>query len=433
MDAATDVTPDVASCADGGSCVPANPCHTGIIDCSSGSPKCVDTGNPATDGTACGGSNLCCAGSCIDVQTDEKNCGNCNNTCAVTASCQTGSCAPFNIAFVTSQVFSTGNLGGRAGADAACQTAATHAGLAGTFVAYLSTTGAFDGGAAESATTLVAGARGWVRTDGMPIADKPTQLTSGSLWWPIDHDENGNRVSTNLTVMTGTDGSGAVVPGETCGDWTQTSGSQQHYGLLSGGTAGWENWGTQSCSTPAHLYCLQTSYTTPVTVTPAVGRKMFISAHSFNTSTGLAGADAVCAGDATAAGLSGTYLALLATDTTSAISRFDTTGTPWVRVDGIPVVATAADMATYSLIAPACLDSKGNYETYGGAISGSTSASTPGTDAQTCVNWTTSTTSVIQALLTRTDATIVPGYTNAFGDLSTWACGSLWPIICLQQ
>jgi hypothetical protein len=337
------------------------------------------------------------------------------------------------VIFATSQTFMTGAIGGRAAADHICQTAATGAGLPGTFVAYLSTQGGFDGGAAVNAASLVANARGWVRTDGLPVADKPSQLTSGSLWYPVDHDENGNRITTTLSVMTGTDGSGNVVTGGTCGDWTESTGAvQQNAGLVSAGTAAWTNWTEQACTLPGRLYCLQTSQNVAVTVPATQGRTMFVTSVGWDTSTGLAGADALCASDAKGANLSGTFLALLPTDTASAISRFDTTGTPWIRVDGVPIVAQASDMATYSLLAPACLSSKGAYETYGGAISGSTSISMAATDANDCVGWTTKV-SPNKVMLTRTDATIVPGYTNAFGDLgATWSCGTNWPIICMQ-
>src|SRR4051812_9068951 len=64
-----------------------------------------------------------------------------------------------NVAFVTSGVFS-GNLGGVAGADAACTAAAQAGNRSGTFVAFVSSTG-------ENAIARLAGSRGWMRTDGV--------------------------------------------------------------------------------------------------------------------------------------------------------------------------------------------------------------------------------------------------------------------------
>ena len=206
----------------------------------------------------------------------------------------------------------------------------------------------------------------------------------------------------------------------------------RHYGDLGAGTPSWENWGDEACTSTARLYCLQTTLTQPVTVTPAAGRTMFVSSEGFDTSSGIAGADALCASDAKAAGFSGTYLALLATPTASAISRFDTTGAPWIRVDGIPIVAQASDMTNYDLIAPACLNSKGVYQTYGASVTGSATANAMGTAASTCNGWTVKVTTS-DAINSRPDTTLVPGYTNAFGDMGPWPCGTQTPVICLQQ
>ena len=55
-------------------------------------------------------------------------------------------------------------------------------------------------------------------------------------------------------------------------------------------------------------------------------------------------ADGICQGEADANELNGTYLALLATDSASAASRFSTTGGPWMRLDGVMLTHTAADL-----------------------------------------------------------------------------------------
>lgn len=52
----------------------------------------------------------------------------------------------------------------------------------------------------------------------------------------------------------------------------------------------------------------------------------------------------MCAARASDAGLVGTFKALVSTTTASAASRFSTAGPPWVRTDGIPIVAAAADL-----------------------------------------------------------------------------------------
>jgi hypothetical protein len=50
------------ACTQGASCTPSNPCHTGTIDCASGVPVCKDTGSLG-DGTACP-SGVCESGTC---------------------------------------------------------------------------------------------------------------------------------------------------------------------------------------------------------------------------------------------------------------------------------------------------------------------------------------------------------------------------------
>ncbi len=93
-------------CNSGSACTPADPCHKGQIDCSSGSPVCSDTGTNATDGTGCGTGEVCTAGSCgcapgtsscppngcIDVTSDFNNCGVCGNICGPQQLCIQGTC-----------------------------------------------------------------------------------------------------------------------------------------------------------------------------------------------------------------------------------------------------------------------------------------------------------------------------------------------------
>src|SRR5438046_556790 len=68
-----------------------------------------------------------------------------------------------NVAFVTSTT-QTGNLGGLAGADAICQSRAANAALSGTYRAYLSTS-------VTDALSRIDRAGGWVRVDGLPVAN----------------------------------------------------------------------------------------------------------------------------------------------------------------------------------------------------------------------------------------------------------------------
>ena len=111
---------------------------------------------------------------------------------------------PFNLVFVTSTTH-TGNLGGLDGADGICNTRAMLAGLPGIYVAWLSTS-------TVDALSRIGGARGFVRTDGEPFADQPSDLvTSNEVWNAIHLDENGNDVGMD-SVWTGTLKNGTDAP-----------------------------------------------------------------------------------------------------------------------------------------------------------------------------------------------------------------------------
>lgn len=51
------------ACTPNASCASSNACHTAAMVCTSGAPVCTDTGNQP-DGTGCGGTNVCTAGTC---------------------------------------------------------------------------------------------------------------------------------------------------------------------------------------------------------------------------------------------------------------------------------------------------------------------------------------------------------------------------------
>src|ERR1043165_7819587 len=103
---------------------------------------------------------------------------------------------------------------------------------------------------------------------------------------------------------------------------------------------------------------------------------------------GIGLADSACITDAGAAGLNGTYRALLANGGASAMSRFSTTGPPWRRMDNVLIAPTAADFAQGSWDAPIDLNAdgvvyQGRIFTFIGA------ASLPGAPANTCTGWRT--------------------------------------------
>ena len=117
-----------------------------------------------------------------------------------------------------------------------------------------------------------------------------------------------------------------------------------------------------------------------------------------NGMNGIASADALCQMEAANANLPNPtmFLAAMSTTTVAAASRFDLTGPPWVRVDGVQLAATAADFFDLTVLTWAPLDissSMSVYETYW-IWTGSPTPQMTGTALTTCTDWTSTSTSV---------------------------------------
>lgn len=289
-----------------------------------------------------------------------------------------------NIIFVSSQTFN-GAMGGAAGADAQCQALAQGADLGGTFIAYISTSTA-------SAASRVQNARGWVRTDGKPVADLASQLTAGNLWYPVYLDEHGAPVAPTALTYTGSNADGTTSPSYTCSDWTSSSATTKgECGEPAAGFSQWSGGPLNACNQAFHLYCLQASNTAVVPKPNAQGRRIFLGRFPSNVlgNFNLAGADAECQSEAKNASLPGTFLALLATTGATPTSRFDTTGPTWVRPDGVEVFAHATDLATWTLEAPITDDATGFNigSQYPWPWVGAATPTTQGTVDSTCADW----------------------------------------------
>lgn len=349
----TPTTPSTPACTlgdEGCGCLADGSCSGGLI-CDAGSCRAV----------VCGDARVDPGEECDDGNQDDTD--SCTNACV----------SRYNVAFVSSTVLTIGSMGGVRGADTACNARAKAAGLAGNFAAYI----------ADSQSSLAArfgAARGWVRPDGKPFLD---ELDSPATFFPPNQTEQGTTVSDSPV------GLGNPDAGD-CEDWTSTSAAAGFFssGDPGGGSGGWDGSATAlACGGSFRIYCLQKDFNSILRVTPTVGRRAFVSADPWAPSGGLAGADAVCQSDAQSAGLTGTFRALLATSTASAASRFSTSGTPWVRLDGIPIVTTPADLATAQFIAPLQVTSQFVYLTNEGGWSGSASPQMAGTLASTCNDW----------------------------------------------
>lgn len=320
----------------------------------------------------------------------------------------------FNYVFLTNSEF-PGDLKGTdadalQGADAKCKAAADAARLPGDFVAWISTT------TKNAVDRIVAtGARGWIRPDGLPVADTIGDSTSssdmlfdGRVYYPPRMTELGN-VTTSY-AWTSTDNTGALVATrDNCNNYS--SAASANFGRLGaafGGPTLWTDDGSaavssRACDKPNPIYCFGTSVNRRLTsadLPAVVGRRAFLSSPWDTVAKpGLAGADSVCQADAAAASLPNAtrFKALLAMTSASAASRFNTaTGARWVRTDGVEVSATAADLMNSKLTAPIAVTADGR--TYLSA-SVQTGALTPKDVATNgnCSDWTDSTSGFLGA------------------------------------
>ena len=157
---------------------------------------------------------------------------------------------------------------------------------------------------------------------------------------------------------------------QTCSGFSSTSGTTVLGVLGSSATSGGDRWTahlgfSQPCANAAALGCFQIDTSIePRGFLPGPriadeGTRIFVSSVSFNGSVGRATMDAQCAVDASAAGLPGTYLALVGTSASAPLSRFPRPF-PWVRVDGWTVIQRIEETDAF---APAILRADGTRPT----------------------------------------------------------------------
>jgi hypothetical protein len=324
--------------------------------------------------------------------------------------------------FVTS-VSGTGNLsswadaGGQAGVDAGdaiCQARAAAAGLpnATAYRAWLSDS--LDDAycrihdlAGKKATncgepTLPAAAGPWWRTDGEPFGAGLPELVAPvqKILNVAAFDEFGIGFGLGA-IWTGTSGDG-VVAANSCSGWTSAApGSSGETGSSYLTSWGWTQNGWIACSSDfLRLLCFESGVGDPLPAFPAWGRLAFLtSAHGTGDlggwpeaggTTGLAAGDAICRSLAAAAGIRqpDSFKAWLSDASTNAIDRFDHDG-PWLRLDGVAVATTKADLTDGTLASSIHFTDSGTYLDNWGVWTGTLGV---GTAASThCASWTSGT------------------------------------------
>ena len=125
-----------------------------------------------------------------------------------------------------------------------------------------------------------------------------------------------------------------------------------------------------------------------------VPARLFITNTMQNAALGgIEGADALCAAQATAAGLDGDFRAWLSTSGSSVSSRLSRSSTPYVLVDGTVVANDWDDLVDGSIMAPVDLDADGLRQT--GDVWTGTLATGDSFQGQDCEGFTTSSFDVI--------------------------------------
>jgi hypothetical protein len=290
-----------------------------------------------------------------------------------------------------------------AAADAECAARATAANLAGTYVSWTSDP-------TSDARDRIGTAAGWARIDGRPFAATVDSLISNGPWFPPQFDENG--VEVGLTyVSSGTNSTGTLTGNSPA---CNIGGRPTHTGT---------NWfGGIVVGPPQRVVCLGVDRAVAVTAPVATGRIAFVSTTNFVASGGIAAADALCASEAAGASLPGTYKAFMSTTTTPAASRFDLSGPTWVRTDGVPVMESAADLATWTWVTS--VDRRSDRSVSQGAAW--TGNLTGNTLAQTCNDWSTTSSTVFGILHVNTESA---NQQTTFQN----GCATNANLICLQE
>lgn len=274
----------------------------------------------------------------------------------------------FNVAFVTSQLYTPGSM--PAPGDAAnqeCARLARAAGLPGQrYIAWLGAEGA-SSAVSDDITPLgsFTSAGGFLRTDGAPVARSRAAFARGELLHPLTLDEHAQPgpPSSVWSGMLALDGSLARLTENQafdCNDWSQATPSQ-FGGIIVRGSVGISFYSlpsSQPCNQAAAMYCFGDDSSAEVSVVPpSPSRLAFLSSTDFTPGGGLPTADAICQRDACVAGLTGssscatdigtarTFKSYLHTAARPAWERFDLRKPTWVRPDGVAWLGSAADLS----------------------------------------------------------------------------------------
>ncbi len=283
-------------------------------------------------------------------------------SCDVTLDSDAGAGARFaaipgNLVFTPADTVD-GDLGGLDGADRKCADAAAEAGLAGHYVALLSTD-TVDARARLVVPGTETPARGFFRLDGLPIADTVADLFDDLVvLYPILFDQDGRPLDSSdfaadgdAFVWTGSFEDGTKRAGLTCDGYTSDDGAKRSVaGQPNGGPGAWLRAVGGDCSSLGtygrnlHVYCFGVDSSAPPAFPKSPhGKRIYMTKSNF-AMNGRAGADALC--DAEKPDGAATVKALLTTTDAPAADLLDRE-TIYLRVDGT-IIGSGADLVAVS-------------------------------------------------------------------------------------
>jgi hypothetical protein len=306
-----------------------------------------------------------------------------------------------NLVFATAQTFGYdfGKSGGALVAgDAACAAAASSAGLTGTFVAFLSVTGVD-----ARARLVVPGSggtppRGFVRMDGLPIADSISDLLDRhDVYYPVAFDENGKDQPAEVFTGSQVDGTFEATTAN-CVDFTSLDDSNVASLGSPGGGPTFARHRYSGCgSDGTHpIYCVMVDKTAAVSApVAATGRRIWVSKNGFSSGGGLGPAMSLCSAEKPAGVTS--VAPLLSLSTRAAADLLDAAAL-YVRPDGVPVGTGAAIAAELHLsgvwihgdATPVALAASTDPEDIFVWTGAETAAALPGDPDMNCADWASS-------------------------------------------
>ncbi|WP_417911368.1 DUF1554 domain-containing protein [Candidatus Electronema sp. PJ] len=291
------------------------------------------------------------------------------------------------------------------------------------------------GATGPTGLTGAEGARGVTGTTGAEGITGPTGA-KGATGATGTQGVTGERGATGPTGLTGTEGARGVTGTTGAQGITGAQGVTGERGAtgptgLTGaegakGVTGATGPDIADMTCPAGQVVTGFNGNSPICSTP--GYLIFVSSATYQGNLGgFTGADAKCQSLAEAAGLSGTFRALLSSNVTNARDRADVAVGPYTLVDRRTIVSlTYGGLFGGSINAAVNMDETGQLQT-GIAYTGTAADGIGGGNGTHCSNWASTISSAYTGNITATDRTWITS------SPSTSPCSNLYHIYCFQR